>query len=208
MSSVNIAINQLSTATTTVVLVLLCLAFVFGLVGLILNIIVFTRPNLRNEPCSFYFLSSTYFNLFFVIIIIPVRILSNSFNIDLAYYYIGICKIEYFAFYSVRTISCWLIAIACIDRYFHSSKSVHIRQISSLKTAKRTTFVIILFIPICYSHMIVYMNIKYTPNQSGNLAPSCNSDNEIHRSFLVIWYMTLYSFCPSFLMTFFGLLTL
>lgn len=208
MSSINILINQLNLATTTIVLVLLCVAFVIGIIGLTLNIIVFTRPNLRREPCSLYFLSSTYFNLFCVLIIIPVRILSNSFNIDLGYYNLGICKVEYFSFYSIRTISCWLISFACIDRYLHSSTNPNIRRLSSLKTAKIIIAIIIILIPILYCHMIVYMTIRYSTNQLGNLVPNCNSDNDIYRLFLAIWYMILYSLFPSFLMIVFGCLTL
>ncbi|CAF0854542.1 unnamed protein product [Adineta steineri] len=208
MSSADVTINQLTLATTTIVLILLCIAFTIGIIGLFLNIIVFTRPALCREPCSFYFLSSTYFNLFVVLIVIPVRILSNSFNIDLGFYNVGICKVEYFAFYSIRTISCWLITLACIDRYIHSSAKSHIRRLSSLKIAKITSGIIIILIPILYSHMIIYMNITYSNNQLGNRVPNCISNNDIHRVFLAIWYMTLYSLCPSFLMILFGFLTL
>ncbi|CAF4252731.1 unnamed protein product [Adineta steineri] len=52
------------------------------------------------------------------------------------------------------------------------------------------------------------MNIKYAINQSGNVVPSCESENDIHRTFLSILYTILYSLCPPFLMILFGCLTL
>ncbi|CAF1398190.1 unnamed protein product [Adineta steineri] len=208
MSSINVIIPPLNTAASIISFILLCILFALGAVGLIFNIIVFTRPSLRREPCSLYFLSSTCINLFVIFLVIPLRILSNSFYIDLAYYNIGICKVEFFAFYSIRTISCWLIGLACADRFLHSTANPDIRRISSLKTAKITIGSIIIIISILYCHMIVYMSIKYAINQSGNVVSSCESENDIHRTFLSILYMILYSLCPSFLMILFGCLTL
>ncbi|CAF1148222.1 unnamed protein product [Rotaria sordida] len=208
MSSIDVKISQINSATSIIVLVLLCIAFAIGSIGLIFNVIVFTRPNLRREPCSLYFLSSTFFNLFFVFVIIPVRILSNSFNISMSNYNAELCKIEIFAFYSVRSISCWLIAMACIDRYLHSSANANIRRLSSLKTAKIIIASVIIIILILYSHMMVYLNIQETLNRFGTISYSCNFYNSTYRTFMSFWYMTFYSLFPSCLMILFGCFTM
>ncbi|CAF4453353.1 unnamed protein product, partial [Adineta steineri] len=52
MSSINVTINQINTTTTVIVMVLSFLSFVFGAIGLTLNILVFRRPGLRREPCA------------------------------------------------------------------------------------------------------------------------------------------------------------
>ncbi|CAF4299395.1 unnamed protein product, partial [Adineta steineri] len=44
MSSINVTINQINTATTISVMVLSFFSFGFGAIGLTLNILVFMRP--------------------------------------------------------------------------------------------------------------------------------------------------------------------
>ncbi|CAF4304046.1 unnamed protein product, partial [Adineta steineri] len=106
MSSTDSTINQINTAVTTIVLSLSIINFIFGGIGLIFNVLIFTRPSLRGEPCSLYFLFSTYFNLFFIFVIVPVRVVSEGFNLDLANFNLVICKTELFTFYVARTIPC------------------------------------------------------------------------------------------------------
>ena len=208
MSTIDVTVNQLNTIGAAVVLALSFVSFVPGAIGLIFNILVFTRPILRHKPCVLYFLSSTCFNLFVVFIILPVRIVSNYFNIDMGSYNLGICKTEYFAFYTIRAISCWLIAFACVDRCFHSSANIRIRRLSSLKTARMVIGFTTILMIILYSHMIVYYEITYTIDQFGNIIPMCNPQKGIYQTFIALWHMTLYFLCPCFFMLFFGLLTL
>jgi hypothetical protein len=141
-------------------------------------------------------------------VVLPIRIVSEGFNMEPANYNIAICKIEIFAFYTIRTISCWLIVLACIDRYLHSSMNQRIRQMSSLKTTRIIIGVTIIVITVLYSHMIVFYEITYTPDQFGNITPGCYGQKGIYRTFIASWYMVLYSLCPSLLMFIFGLLTL
>ncbi|CAF3368538.1 unnamed protein product [Rotaria sp. Silwood1] len=208
MSSIDVAINKLNTAAWIVVLVIPLISFVPGVVGLIFNVLVFTRPTLRREPCALYFFSSTCFNLFVEFIVLPVRILSNGFAIDMAFKNLAICKIEYYSFYTVRAISCWLIAFACVDRYLHSSANVHIRRMSSVKIARVLIGITTIAMFILYSHMLVYYEISYATDQFGKIVPSCNGQKGIYRTFIAFWHMVFYSLCPCFLMLLFGSLTL
>jgi len=208
MSSIDATINQLNAATSAIFGVVSFINFASGSVGLLLNILVFTRPALRREPCSFYFLLSTCYDLFVVFFIMPVRILSQVYNINQANYNLGLCKIESFAFYVTRVIAIWLIVLACIDRYLHSSSNERIRRMSSLKSAKISTGIISIIVLILYCHILVYYEIAYVPSQFGSVIPQCNSQKGIYRTFFGFWHMAMSSLCPSFLMLFFGFLTL
>jgi growth hormone secretagogue receptor len=208
MSSTDVTINQLNQAAVVIFIALSIINFALGSVGLILNILVFTRSTLRREPCSFYFLSVTCYDLFVVFLIMPVRILSNVYNINEANYNLGLCKVESFAFYVTRVISIWLIVMACVDRYLHSSWNERIRRMSSLKSAKISSAIISIIILISYSHMLVYYEIINVSNQFGNITPQCNSQKGIYRTFLGFWHMVMSSLCPSFIMLLFGFLTL
>ncbi|CAF2742163.1 unnamed protein product [Rotaria sp. Silwood2] len=96
MSSYADAVNKVNIATTTVVLSLAVVNLVTGAIGLVLNALVFTRPALRGQPCSLYFLSSTYANMFVVFVIIPVRIVSGAFKFDPANLHFTICMLLFF----------------------------------------------------------------------------------------------------------------
>jgi len=208
MSSIDVTINQLNQAAATIFVVVLIINFALGAVGLILNVLVFSRSALRREPCSLYFLSSTCYDLFVIFLITPVRILSNAYNINGALYNLSICKIESFTFYVTRVISIWLIVLACIDRYLHSSSSERIRRLSSLKSAKISIGIISIIVLILYCHMLVYYGIAYVSNQFGSITPQCISQKGIYRTFLGFWHLAVSSLCPSFLMLLFGFLTL
>lgn len=208
MSSIDVTVNQINTTTTIINVVVPLINFNLGAIGLILNVLVFTRPALRRQPCSLYFFSATCFNLFVIFIIIPVRIVSEGFNKELANYNLGICKIEIFSFNVIRTIYCWLIVLACLDRYFHSSTSARLRRMSSLKTAKLGIGITIVTITISYIHMIIYYEIYNISDQFGNVVHGCYGQKGIYRTFKSFWYLTLYSICPSSLMFVFGFLTL
>jgi hypothetical protein len=208
MSSINDLINQLNTAGSIIFLAVSIINFALGSVGVLFNMLVFTRSTLRREPCSFYFLSSTFYDSFIVFLILPVRVLSNIYNINGANYNLGVCKIETYIFFVARVISIWLIVLACIDRYLHSSSSERIRRIGSLKSAKISSGILSIIVLISYSHMLVYYEIINVTNQFGIITPQCNSQPGIYRTFLGLWHMVVSSLFPSILMIFFGLLTL
>jgi glucan phosphoethanolaminetransferase (alkaline phosphatase superfamily) len=126
----------------------------------------------------------------------------------MANYNIGICKIEYFALYAARTTSSWLIVLACIDRFFHSSASLRIRRMSSLKTTKIAIGITSITVFIVHCHMIVYYEITIGRDRFGNISPSCSGQKGIYSTFLGLWNMLLYSLCPCLLIFLFGLLTL
>ncbi|CAF3862031.1 unnamed protein product [Adineta steineri] len=208
MSSIDQTIQQINTATTIIISIMYFVNFIFRVIGLTFNVFVFTRPSLRETPCSIYFLSSTFFNFFVILAIIPLRLVLNNFNIDLATYNAQYCKIQYFAFYFIRALSCWFIAMACIDRYLHSSHNIFLRRMSSLKVAKLSVAIVSIVVPILYCHMIIFYNLIQVKKSSGIIAYSCIIQDTIYSTFITIWHLFLYSFCPSFLMLIFGCLTL
>lgn len=208
MSSYDALLNQINTAASVSSIALSFVSVALGAFGLTFNVLVFTRPALRQQPCALYFLSSTFYNFYVMLVSIPLRILAYNFGIDSANYNLGCCKLQTFSFYVARTISCWLIAAATVDRFLHSSKNTSIRRLSSLKTAKLTIGILSIAVPLLYSHMIAYFEIANIRDQYGNIVPICNAQIGIYRTFLGFWYMVWYALFPPFVMLLFGLLTL
>lgn len=208
MPDITSVINQLNAATPIVVLSEILISCVPGTIGLILNILVFTRPTLRLEPCSVYFLSSAIFNLFVVFIVMPVRTTATSANLDMANYNLGLCKIEFFAFFTVRVMAFWSIVLACVDRYLHSSTSIRLRRLSSLKVARLAVCITTTLMFVLYSHMILFYEIGDITNQYGQMTPKCQGRAGLYRTFIAFWHMSFFSLLPALLMVLFGCLTL
>lgn len=191
-----------------IVLTISITSFVPGAIGLVFNVLVFTRPTLRREPCANYFLAATCFDLFIVFVVLPVRVFSNGFGMDLGNTNRGICKLESFTFNAARSTSCSLIASACIDRYLHSSSNIRIRRLSSVKTARVAIGITIITIFLAYSHYLIFYDVNYSTNQLGNIVSYCSSLSNTYNNFVGFFHMTFYSLSPSFVMLLFGSLTI
>jgi hypothetical protein len=183
-------------------------SFVPGVIGIIFNMLVFTRPTLRREACTNYFFAATCVDSFIVFVVLPTRIVSNGFGLDPGNLNRVICKLENFSFNAARSTSCWLIAMTCFDRFLHSSANVRIRRLSSLKTARVIIGSTVIGIFGAYCHYLIFYDI-YTYNRYGSAVSSsyCSSINTAYNNFVGIFHMTFYSLCPSFLMLLFGSLT-
>ena len=76
----------------TVSQVLGILLISLGLIGHSLNIYIFTRPILRDNPCVRYFLASTFSGMLSTYVNVPLRVLQQVYNIDAPGYSDATCK--------------------------------------------------------------------------------------------------------------------
>jgi len=109
---------------------------ILGTIGNILNILVFTRPSLRTNPCSLYFVSGSFVNFLslYVGLITPFLAL---YDLDPTQKSNVLCKIRFYLRFTAITLSTWFILFACFDRFLSSSANVNFRLWSSLHRAKR-----------------------------------------------------------------------
>jgi Co/Zn/Cd efflux system component len=91
---------------------------VFGIVGNLLNMILFTRRSLRTNSCSIYFLASSVNNIFVVFTAILVRYLAINWNLDPSQRSTALCKLQVFFVYASLSIVLWLTVLARMDRFF------------------------------------------------------------------------------------------
>ena len=136
MSSSAGTIDQLNRAYIPITFVLGLLSLLPGSIGVVLNIIIFTRPALRRQPSSRYFLASSCHSFILLIIILPLRLWIYATDFDPANLSQLSCKVEHFFWNSTRPQPDWMIVLACIYRYAISLPSVRWRRrLSSPKTA-------------------------------------------------------------------------
>ena len=174
-----------------------------GTVGLLLNILIFTRRSLFHNSCVQYLLCNTLANVIVLYWIIITRIFSDGYGNDLSLRSDLFCKIRYFLTYYARTLSTWSILLACVDRWLASLhangrfNTVYFARVVLLGTS------IVCF--LSYGHVLFLFGIQTTP---GSSTVTCYARTGIYRLLSDLQYLTFYALGPPVFMLFFGLITL
>ncbi|CAF3942351.1 unnamed protein product, partial [Adineta steineri] len=96
---------------------ILTICFIFGLIGNLLNIIIFCQKHLRKNSCAVYFITTSVFNFLVMCFgIIPIVVTSYS-SYDYSSYSISYCKFRAYIVHVFLMISRSSVALACIDRF-------------------------------------------------------------------------------------------
>ncbi|CAF3951239.1 unnamed protein product [Adineta steineri] len=153
-SSINFAfINQTINRYVPIPLLL------FGIIGNILNIFVFTRQAFRTNICVIYFLASTISDSFSLGIGLVTRLLAG-FNVDPTQYSSGFCKMRFFVTYYSAYSGAWFISLACVERYLCSSRNVQIRQLVTIKRAYISIIIILIAGFLAFGEQIYCIDIN------------------------------------------------
>jgi hypothetical protein len=174
---------------------------VIGVVGNGINILVFsTVRTYRTNPCTFYFLIASIYNIAYIAIDLSSRIASAGYGVDLTRTSISWCKIREFSLVtpSLMTLSC--SCLATIDQFFATSKSASLRRFSNIKW---TYYIIIIITIIWYLHgipVLVYYNIS-------PVTMTCVNTNASYAIYALIYLLGLVCGIPVLVMVIFGYLT-
>ncbi|UJR34961.1 hypothetical protein I4U23_027739 [Adineta vaga] len=177
----------------------------FGIIGNILNILIFTRKIFRKNTCISYFWASTIFDSFVLLVGLIPRLL-NGFNVDPSQHLSILCKLRFFITYFSGYAAAWFISLACFERYLSSSKSISKRQMMTMKRVYFSIFFILIFGFLAFGQHFYCIDI----NQHLLGAPqSCyqlkqNMSCQIVDSLMQCLFEIL---LPAFMMIIFGMLT-
>jgi len=155
--------------------------FVFGLIGNLLNILIFTSVRTyRQNPSVLYFINSSIFSFLYIFINLPFRILSSGFNIDpLRTSVIG-CKIRAFYFITTSLIILFSICFATIHQYIVTSRNVRIRQLSTIKSTYISIFLLNAFWMLHGILQLVFYTIRSDTNACGYIDPGYTVYTQIY----------------------------
>lgn len=174
--------------------------FTFGLIGNVLNILVFTRPQLIKNPCSIYLFSSSITNINVLVFGSIGRFLSDGFQIDFSTTNLAYCRFRYFILHSSMVLSSWFIILAGIDRYWISSPNFQRRRLSNWKTACCLTIVMTLIGFGMYSHVLFLFTIEQRKSR-----PVCYAPTGTYQVAYDFFYFATFSFVPLIVMIIIGL---
>ncbi|UJR34190.1 hypothetical protein I4U23_021596 [Adineta vaga] len=150
---VNSTMNNIEFVSRQLMIILGITMFIFGFIGNILNIRVFTlwsrsrrttnnaNVNNRTNNASLYLLTSSISNLIIIGYLLPTRILSDGYQYRVTQNTVLVlCKLRYYSLHTFNMISLTCVCIATLDRYLISSRDVRLRNLST--TRKGTKFII------------------------------------------------------------------
>ena len=108
--------------------------FVFGVIGNLLNIVIFTSVrSYRTTPCTFYLLASSIAGTMQLLGAIISRIIIMGFGYDLTRTSLIWCKCRQFIIATYvplqLTYECWAI----VDQFLATSRNARLRQLSNIK---------------------------------------------------------------------------
>ncbi|CAF1153277.1 unnamed protein product [Adineta ricciae] len=173
----------------------------FGTLGNVLNIILFTRPNLRTNPCSMYFLVGSINNFSFIYLFSLTDYLSSVWNINIPQNTQLLCKLITFIRLIPFSLLLWFPVLASIDRFLSSSSRTEYRRLSSLSVAKRVTISIYLFFLLLHIHILIFFEMVPYFNDY-----TCSISSYEYYTFYNFFESFLVCIVPIVLMCIFGVL--
>ncbi|CAF1454182.1 unnamed protein product [Rotaria sp. Silwood1] len=126
---------------------------VFGSIGTLLNLCVFTRrAHWSFSPCIPYLFASALATIPLMYVSILSRI-GIGFQITPFYYIAILCKFQVYISNVSVSLVIWFTIGSCWDRYLSSSRNALTRRMSSLRNTRRTVLVITLCISFAYAQI-------------------------------------------------------
>jgi hypothetical protein len=174
---------------------------IHGTIGDCLNIFVFlTFGQYKQNASSLYMLAGSLFNLLFLLIGLTTRILNQRFNRDLTLINPIWCKMRSSLLDILSLCSFTCVCLQSIDIVFVTSRSVIMRQRSTIKIAR---CLLIGFMFLWITHEIpsfIFQNFIYT-----NGTPTCVTTNPIYVLYHTYGTTLLLTICvPISLISFFA----
>ncbi len=150
--------------------------FCFGIIGTLLNILVFLTWKISQEKsCVFYLIVMSILDLSRFCTNISLNILSWGYNIDLSIYSLFICKIRVFIYtiFSLSSITCLCLAI--IDQYFSTCSRPFWRRFCHIKIACHLTGIILIIYTIHAIPYFIYYNHIHSPSTNQTICQITNT---------------------------------
>ncbi|CAF4193559.1 unnamed protein product [Rotaria sp. Silwood2] len=189
--------GQLSLYMSVVILV-------SGLIGNLLNCLVFTQQSLRSRPCVIYFLVASILNLIIIFSGVAPRAFQIFFMIpDRTETVSTLCKLRLVVLFTMRTISSWLLTLASMDRYLISSPHANRRQMSNLKNAYLWILIVSIISVLVWAEAgyCFDANMVGTPQKCYAKSDACRIFNDLAQSLIT-------TIIPSIVMLVIGLFTI
>jgi hypothetical protein len=155
MSSSSVALTILFASKQFAIYVYF-LILICGVIGNICNILVFTCHKLfRRNQAAFYLIAGTINDSCLLLIVLPFRITELAFAFDMTRASLIWCKFRPMISHTLTLILFSIVCFAAIDQYLSTNHHNWLKQLSTLKLARRLVYSAII-IWIMYDSMFLY----------------------------------------------------
>lgn len=154
---------NLTYSITCLILYELPIVLILGLIGNIMNIILFSRQSLRKNVCSTYFICLSATNLLFLTTHAMPRMISIMLRIDISQQSVEYCKVRSYLLALCMILTRHFICLIAIDRWLITSSNAFIRRQSSTRFGRWIIVISILF----WSIFSIHAPIGFTANPWG-----------------------------------------
>ncbi|CAF0749236.1 unnamed protein product [Adineta steineri] len=127
---------------------------ILGTISCILSLIVFTKKNLRKNPCAIHLVAYNIGNLLQIYTTMLLAILSNGYNIDPTLYSLSFCHFHYYILLLSTASSPSYLILASIDRILITSPNSLTRQRSTLRRTYICIIGVTLFWLLAHIHAL------------------------------------------------------
>ncbi|CAF0820483.1 unnamed protein product [Adineta ricciae] len=183
MSSSEQSLRFITDQMTTISLFLL---LVIGPFGCFCNILTFTSKQLTKNPCAFYLLCTTIFELCIVCFGGVSRLAAEYFGDKLLSQNQFYCKLRSYLITGMSTIATYSMLFTAVDRYMATSTRVRFRAFSQITIAHRMCLGIILVVMIVTLHVYIFFGLH----------PSCTPRPGVYAVFYSAYLIILTSLIP------------
>ena len=130
-----------------------------GNISSIFNLIIFTRKNLRKNPCSIYLIAFNIINFLFLNTTLLQATLFNGFNINLISYNLTFCRFITYIGFLWDILSPFYLVLASVDRVLVTSRNALTRRRSTHRLAYICIISGTIFWMLFHIHALILMDI-------------------------------------------------
>ena len=174
---------------------------ILGTASCIMNFMVFTKKNLRNNPCTIYLMAFNVSSFLLIFTCILFATLTTGYNIDLGSHSLSFCRVRYYSMLLFEILGpCYLI-LASVDRVLVTSRNALTRRRSTPHLAYTCIILVTLFWSLVHIHALILTNAwQVTPGYY-----VCYFKFSIHVTLITYYSLVIKSVLVPLLMLIFGL---
>ncbi|CAF0763209.1 unnamed protein product [Adineta ricciae] len=153
-------ISDLSFIQNILTRYVLTVCYALGILGSILNLLVFSQKKFRKNSCSIYFIATSIFSLLAILFGMTSVIIDSYLPDNASKYSITFCKMKAYLIHVFLMLSRSSVALACVDRFALCSQNIFLRNLCQRRIALILILVICVLWIIIPIHVIIYANIQ------------------------------------------------
>ncbi|CAF1173372.1 unnamed protein product [Adineta ricciae] len=168
------------------------LTIIIGTLGGLCNLLTFTSKQLRYNPCAFYFLCSTVFDMMYVLFGGTVRIMQDHYTNRLPTESNVFCKCRIYLVVALPTLSTSFLMVASIDRCLSTSNSSEWRQLSKMHIAWRVAIVTFLLALLSTAHILILYELH--SKETDHMIYQCLPREGFYTKFMTLYSLSISPF--------------